>query len=471
MVTVVNYDSSGAATVTEEVAVPDQSGIGADELLTFGDFSEIALAEALVQKYPDVRYVDRWKSFLIWDGKLWAKDETMRMMSRAREICKEAAWQSNDSGKQLKRKQTVAAIWDLARSDTHYGTTTEQWDRDPWLLNTSGGIVSLKTGQLHDHSPEHHMTKITAVAPGHSCPRWFAFLNQVLDGDKEIIGYLQRYFGYCLTGLVSEHCLQFLYGTGRNGKGVYINTLRGVMGSYAMTTGMETFTESFGDRHPTDIASLMGARFVSAEEVQEGKRWAESKIKMLTGGSPVSARFMRQNFFEFMPQFKLCIAGNHKPSLRDVDRAIRDRIQLVPFRVYIEPEKRDKDLEDKLREEWPGILQWGIDGCLEWRRIGLAVPEAVKEETANYFNAQDTFGNWLEECCEVTNPTAWETPTRLFNSWKAYAKDSNVNSGRSAEFNDRLDAKGFRHGRDNLRGRHWEGIKLKPEPINEPYGR
>ena len=235
------------------------------------------------------------------------------------------------------------------------------------------------------------------------------------------------------------------------------------MGTYAMTTGMETFTEAYGDRHPTELASLVGARLVTAEEVEEGRRWAENRIKALTGGSPVSARFMRQDFFEYMPNFKLMIAGNHKPALRDVDPAIRDRIQIVPFRVYIEPAKRDKGLEDKLREEWPGVLSWGIQGCLDWQDIGLAPPEAVRAETQAYFDTQDIFGTWLEECCVTDDPKAWEPPSRLFAGWREYAKDSNAKPGTQSGFIDRLGARGF-HQIHERTGRRWVGIKLKNDP-------
>jgi P4 family phage/plasmid primase-like protien len=308
------------------------------------------------------------------------------------------------------------------------------------------------------------MTKIAAIGPvDQGCQRWLEFLNTVMDGDRDLIGYLQRYFGYCLTGVTTEHVFQFDFGTGRNGKGVFHNTLRGVMGNYAMSTGMETFTEAYGDRHPTELASLLGARLVTAEEVEEGRRWAENRIKALTGGSPVSARFMRQDFFEYTPSFKLMIAGNHKPGLRDVDQAIRDRIQIVPFRVYIEPKNRDKDLEDKLREEWPGILQWGIDGCLEWQDIGLAPPQAVRAETESYFDTQDVFGSWLEECCITDDPGAWEPPSRLFAGWREYAKENNTKTGPQANFSEKLFARGF-HRSDDRKARRWKGIKLTNDP-------
>src|SRR5262249_4819136 len=152
-----------------------------------------------------------------------------------------------------------------------------------------------------------------AAAPDdRACPRWIAFLDRVMAGDRELIGYLQRVSGYCLTGITSEHALFFLSGTGSNGKGVFLNTLRAIWHDYAAVAPMEVFVETHADHHPTELAYLRGARLVVSQETERDRRWAESKIKALTGGDPIAARFMRQDFFEFVSQFKLMIAGNHK---------------------------------------------------------------------------------------------------------------------------------------------------------------
>jgi putative DNA primase/helicase len=181
---------------------------------------------------------------------------------------------------------------------------------------------------MRHHLAGDHMTKITAIAPGGDCPQWLAFLKTITNCDKERQTFLQRVAGYCLTGSTREHALFFGYGTGGNGKGVFLNTLTGLMNDYASVAGMETFTASSSDRHPTDLAMLRGARLVTAQETEEGRKWAESRIKAMTGGDPITARFMRQDFFTFLPNFKLFIAGNHKPGLRSVDEAIRRRMNL-----------------------------------------------------------------------------------------------------------------------------------------------
>jgi putative DNA primase/helicase len=221
--------------------------------------------------------------------------------------------------------------------------------------------------------------------------------------------------GYGLTGLTREHALFFGYGTGANGKSVLLSTVAGILGEYHKTAPIETFTASNADRHPTDLASLRGARLVTATETEEGRRWAESRIKQLTGGDTVAARFMRQDFFEYRPAFKLIIAGNHKPSLRSVDEAIRRRFHLIPFAVTIPPEERDGDLTEKLKDEWPGILAWLIEGCLEWQAESLLPPKAVVEATDAYLTAEDAMAAWLDEKCEH-DPNAWTSSTYLFGS-------------------------------------------------------
>ena len=218
-------------------------------------------------------------------------------------------------------------------------------------------------------------------------------------------------------------------GTGGNGKGVLVNTVAGVLGDYATTASMDVFTASDWDRHPTELARLRGARLVTASETEEGRQWAEARIKALTGGDVIAARFMRRDFFEFRPAFKLFIIGNHRPSLRNVDEAMRRRLNIVAFNN--KPAVPDRALEEKLQAEWPGILRWMIDGCLAWQAEGLRPPESVKDTTQDYFDAQDSFGAWLDAACivEPGNDFRKATTRELFESWSAYARAANEQSG------------------------------------------
>jgi putative DNA primase/helicase len=212
------------------------------------------------------------------------------------------------------------------------------------MLNTPGGVVDLRTGEIRKHKAEDYLTKITGASPDPTCPipTWLAFLDRVMGGDVTLIAFLRRLTGYALTGSTREHALAFLYGTGANGKSTLLNAVTGIASDYHRTAPIETFTANNTDRHPTDLAGLRGARLVTATETEEGRRWAESRIKALTGGDRIAARFMRQDFFQYVPQFKLVIAGNHKPGLRSVDKAMRRRFHLIPFTVTIPPDDYDR---------------------------------------------------------------------------------------------------------------------------------
>ncbi len=314
-------------------------------------------------------------------------------------------------------------------------------------------------------NPVDGITKLTAVAPAEQadCPLWLTFLEETTGGDADMIRFLAQWSGYCLTGDTREHALVFIYGPGGNGKSVFLNVLTGILGDYATVASMDTFTASRSDRHPTDLAMLRGARFVTASETEEGRAWAESRIKQLTGGDRITARFMRQNFFTFIPSFKLTIVGNHKPALVNVDDAARRRFKIVPF--IHKPAAPDRQLEEKLLAEWPGILRWMIDGALDWLRNGLVTPQSVAEATTEYFNDQDLFGQWLEEECvvEQENPHRWATSADLFANWTAYAKRAGEESGTAKRFGDNMRRRGFARMSKKLQGKSYKvylGVQL-----------
>jgi putative DNA primase/helicase len=435
-------------------------------------FTDEALALTFSARHcDDLRYVAAWGRWYEWTGAVWKPDATLRTFNRARAICREASLECNDENDaaSIASGRTIASVERLARYDRRHAATVEQWDADPWLLNTPGGVVDLRTGRMRHHRADDHMTKITAVAPGGDCPQWRAFLHKITNGDEERQTFLQRVAGYCLTGSTREHALFFGYGTGGNGKGVFLNTLTGLMNDYATIASMETFTASANDRHPTDLAMLRGARLVTAQETEEGRKWAESKIKAMTGGDPITARFMRQDFFTYMPNFKLFIAGNHKPGLRSVDEAIRRRMNLFPFDVKIPPGERDAELPEKLKAEWPGILKWMIAGCLEWQLIRLAAPKAVTDATKEYFDTEDALGLWLLECCQ-TGSNDKATSRELFASWTQWTARTGEYTGTLKRFSQNLIARGFKSDRNN-RGAGFIGVSLRsppPKPNRSP---
>ena len=436
--------------------------------------TEDALALAFTRRYHrDWRYVAGWGRWLVWDGHRWRTEDTLAATDLIRSVCRQTAVRADNPkvAAKLASSGTVSGVERLARADRRHAATTDEWDADPWLLNTPGGVVDLRTGRKRSHERADRMTKITTATPGGDCPTWWQFIDEVTGGDKELQAYLQRMVGYALTGSTQEHALFFLYGTGANGKSVFVNTLATILGDYATNAPMDTFMEMRTDRHPTDMAGLRGARFVAAIETEQGRRWAESKVKHLTGGDKISARFMRQDFFEFFPQFKLFVAGNHKPAIRNIDEAMKRRLHLIPFTITVPPERRDKHLQQKLLAERDGILAWAVQGCLDWQRHGrLDPPQRVVEATEEYFEAEDALGRWLDERC-VREPNAKSLTAELFNDWKQWAEAAGEFIGAQRRFSDLLITRGLEKWRNGMGVRGFQGIGLKhpPTPTYTPY--
>ena len=429
--------------------------------------TEDALAVSFTRRYQrDWRYIAAWGKWLMWDGQRWRAEETLAATDLIRHVCRHAAVRADSSkvAAKLAASSTVGGVERLARSDRRHAATTDEWDADIWLINTPGGVVDLRTGRMRPHDRADRMTKIASatLVPGSTCPTWLRFLDQVTGGDVELQSYLQRVFGYCLTGATSEHALFFLYGTGANGKSVFVNTLFTLLGDYAANAPMDTFMETRGDRHPTDLAGLRGSRFVGATETEQGRRWNESKIKEITGGDRVSARFMRQDFFTYVPQFKLVIAGNHKPAIRNIDEAMRRRLHLIPFTITVPPEKRDKQLQTKLLAEANGIFSWGVEGCLAWQREGLQQPQSVLNATDEYFEDEDAIGQWMGERCYV-EPAARSLTADLFADWREWAEKHGEFVGSIKRFSETLVSRRFARWRNPKGAMGFQGISLQPK--------
>jgi putative DNA primase/helicase len=430
------------------------------------EFSEDWLALRFSDLHgSDWRYVEEWRRWLHWDGNSWQPDKVLDVFDLVRQICRAGAVDCPEPRNKLKLTSapTVAAVERLARSDKRHAATTDQWDSDAWVLNTPKGIVDLRTGDLRKSSRDDYCTKTTAVSPSQNedCSLWMAFLDRVTASDQELKGFLQRVCGYALTGTTREQALFFLYGPGGNGKSVFLSTIARILDDYAKIAPAETFVNSSTDRHPTDLAGLQGARLVTASEVEQGRSWNETRIKTLTGGEPIAARFMRQDFFAFTPVFKLVIAGNHKPTIRSVNEAMSRRINLIPFKVMIPRKERDPELGDKLKFEWPGILRWMIDGCLEWQRLGLNPPAIIRDATDEYLATENKFALWMEDCC-VKTPNRWSSSSKLFTSWSEWCLKSHADIGSTTQFSENLQAQGIKpHRKKKARG--FIGVRLRDD--------
>ena len=407
------------------------------------------------QHRNDLRYVAAWGKWFEWRDGCWREEQTLRAF-------RSDPQDGQGAGRRARWYGQEGQFRSHARPHRRrLAATIEQWDTDPMLLNTPKGIVDLRDGTLRKSDPLAYCTKITAVEPRGDCPLFLSFLTRIMDGDKALVAYLQRMFGYCLTGDTSEQAVFFNHGGGQNGKTVLMSTVAGILADYCRATPIETFTESKNDRHPTELARLRGARLVTATETEAGRHWAESRLKELTGGENIPARFMHKDFFEYLPQFKPVISGNHKPRLRSVGTAMRRRLHLNPFIVTIPKEERDTQLIEKLKAEWPGILQWMIDGCLDWQEMGLAPPDAVTKATDAYFAGEDGCANWIADCCEQVAGFVTASTT-LFASWKAWAERAGQTVGSASQFREEMERLGIihKHGRT---GNYYRGLRIRQD--------
>jgi putative DNA primase/helicase len=391
-----------------------------------------------------------------WNGQCWERDQCRLIAHLISDHLR--ATVAAGLSRRIANSKTVRGVETLVGSNPVIAVTNERWDADPWLLGTPAGTVDLRTGKIHAAKPDEHITRRTTVAPGDGEPAlWLRFLHEAVGGDLESIGFLHHWCGYCLTGCTQEHAFAFVYGPGGNGKSVFLNTVTGILGNYAVTAAMETFATSRHDRHSTELAMLRGARLVTASETEQGRGWDEARVKALTGGDPITARFMRQDNFTFRPLFKLMIAGNHAPSLRDVGEAMRRRLIILPF--VVTPLSPDPDLERKLRDEWPQILAWMIAGCRLWRANGLQRPAAIIGATDRYFADQDSMGQWLEECCDQ-GPDRVALPAAIFLSWSNYARAAGETAGTQKDFKAALERRGIMRAKSNG-ARIYRGVSLR----------
>lgn len=295
--------------------------------------------------------------------------------------------------------------------------------------------------------------------PDAGCDEWEEHLDKVMDGIQTLISFLQRAFGYSLTGDTSERALFILHGSGANGKSVTIDTIANALGDYSLRTPTETLLIKRSEGIPNDVARLMGARFVYASEAESGKRLAESVVKDLTGGEKVAARFMRAEWFDFYPEFKLWLGTNHKPIIRGTDKAIWDRIRLIPFTVRIpEGERQSKAVMlSRFKAEMPGILAWLVRGCLEWQKDGLGTPEAVRTATADYRSEMDIIGEFIADRC-VTGSGMDATAKELYAAYEGWANDNGDKPISKRFFGIKLVERGFEAFRAAGGVRKWRGI-------------
>lgn len=413
--------------------------------------------------------INKWHH---WDGVRWQVDNTLYAFDLVRELCRSTSCDAPALQRSaMASAKKVAAVATLSRSDRRLVATTGQWDRDPWLLGTPGATVDLHTGALREPDLNDYMTKLTRAMPAtNGCPLWESTMLEICGGDMDLLDYLQRIGGYFLTGVTREEKVFFLYGTGRNGKGVYIETIAHVLGEYATTVAMNTLMQTKHQEHPTEIAKLKGIRLAVASESMDGARWNAARIKLLTGGDALTGRFMRGDYFDFDPSHKLVVSSNRQPALGSVDVAIASRMELVPFSVTFAG-REDKTLKDRLKAmEGPGILMWLIKGCVEWQRMGLATPRGVRAATDEYLKTQDDVETFLSDQTTRDQSTRVAVSS-LYGPWQEWCQRTGAYCCSKKEFTQRLEGRGIRIERKGGNVAYAMGLRLGEPVVDDTYQR
>ena len=323
----------------------------------------------------------------------------------------------------------------------------------------------MRTGQIYEHDRTDYITKISNIDydPTAKCPLWDEFLDFAMEGDQEVVDFIHRFFGYCLTGLVTEQVLLFMEGTGSNGKTTALLMIMHVLGDYAIQGAPGLLLAKKGESHPTEVADLEGTRFVANSEVEKGKPFAEALIKQLTGSDKVRARRMRQDFYEFEPTHKLCIAANHRPIIKGNDEGIWRRVMRIPWNRQIPKNKKDPFFLDKLKQEAPGILCKLVEGCLAWQKDGLKPPAKVMLATEEYREEMDVLSDFMEELCVIGE--AHRIPQKEFYlAYVDWCEELKQKPQNYRLFNRQMKERDFKTLTTSVSGstiRAWRGISLK----------
>jgi putative DNA primase/helicase len=434
-------------------------------------------AERLVAQHgADLRYVPG-PGWHVWDGLRFRRNDDGAVMRRMKETIRAieataAATESDNERRALlshalksEGAPRLNAAIELAKSEAAVVRRVEDLDADPDVVNVGNGLLHLPTADLWPHDREALCTKLIPIDfdPDARAPLFLSFLDRIFAGDQERIDFLQRYVGYALTGHTREQVVLIAYGSGANGKTTLTELLRDALGEYAQQAPADTFLEK-REGIPNDVARLRGARFVSATETPEGRRLNEVLVKRLVGGDTITARFMRDEWFEFRPVFTPWISTNHRPIVRGTDEAIWRRIRLLPFDVTIPVEKRDHELLDKLRAELPGVLAWAAEGARAWYHDGLGSAAAVTAATGDYRAESDLLGTFIEDVCVVAEQVRAKAGD-LYTAYESWCDQNGISQKDPFRLSQQalgraLAERGFEQTRTKT-ARWWNGISVR----------
>ena len=437
---------------------------------------DIGNAERFVREHgANLRFNHTTGKWQTWNGKVWEEDAQNRCVELAKKTVRamvNGIVHSDDESlpvsglKWAARSSNVTrlnAMLSLAQSDPTVSTIHTDWDSHEDIFNVQNGTYALDGDLFRPHSRSDLLTKISPAAyePAAVAPSWSSFLIKIFAGDPELISFLQRAVGYSLTGRTAEQCLFFCYGTGKNGKSVFLETMKILFGQYWQKAPESLLMMKAQEGIPNDVARLQGARFVVSSEIAEGRRLNEARLKDLTGSDTITALYLHQEFFEFCPTHKFWVAGNHKPIISGTDEGVWRRIRLIPFSVIIpECERRPiSDLLEDFRAELSGILNWALEGYRQYKIIGLQPPAVVCNASAGYRQEMDVLGQFLGEHCVIGLSNL--TPSKdMYERYVQYCQASGDHPKNNRLFANLLKERGFTMRAGSGNRRVWEGIGL-----------
>lgn len=452
---------------------------------------DIGNAKIFVNKYIGrLKYSPARGGWLEYAEGIWQRDDLRHSVEHAKTIpadlyleaaslqikVAQAAQAGNDAQKKslqqeiagmtkradaLCNRSKLEAMLSLASSDEGIAVRERDLDAfDDWL-SVQNGVLELSDDIIF--RPAHSddlQTKQANVEfdAGATCPRWLQFLEEV-QLDPEVRLWLQKFVGYCLTGRTNEQFFCVFHGLGKNGKTVFAETVKNMLGSYSIAPRFETFCATKDNNIRNDIARLAGSRFAVASEGADGARLDEDMVKRATGGEVLTARLLYQEEFEFTPKFKLLLVTNHKPVINGSDHGIWRRVVLVPWSAQIDEKKVDKNLLEKLKSELPGILNWALNGYAEYRKNGINLPESLKNAVSTYKSDSDVIGQFLTDCTDLTDRNATVTNNDIYFRYSGWSAGNGFRPMSSKTLTDKLKERGFEPYRTE-RARGWRGIKL-----------
>ena len=448
------------------------------------NLTDLGNAERLIRDHgDDLKYCAAFKSWLVFDGQRWQIDDQhlvdRKVMRTVRRMQRDAVkGEDNEETKKLfnwgKGSESNKRRKDMLQwAQSMAPVRAEELDCNDWLLNVENGTLDLKTGRLLQHSRKHLVTKLAPVTydAAATSPRFIRFLNEVFidhagNPDDELILYIQRLLGYCLTGSTAEQSIYFCYGQGANGKDTLLSLVQDIIGEYAGEARTELIMRAKKQANAAseDEASLQGRRLVKTSETDSGRALGEATVKRLTGTKRITARRNYGHNFEFVATHKIFLLTNHKPEIQDTTHSIWRRVHLIPFNATFTPGS-DPTLESDLRKESAGVLNWLLEGCLMWQKEGLKPPKAITEATEAYRTEMDKVQRFIDECCTVFGDgiTGRVGATKLWEAFQDWCRTGNENPETQRKFGMALKEKGFEKKRGTGGATQYKGIAINAE--------